>query len=205
MNKTKNGFTIIELLMVIAIIAILTAITALSITSIATISRNSAREQDAQAWAATFDTYKGRFKVWPVMPTSTTSPKTVCLGVHENNKCGQDDSTVPTAFIAASGADYTTLNTGVARIGGSQLASKKSTPINNAISGPIVHVWQDTNSGTIPVHARFIFFSETNCPSGSTNINSSLPASLARVRTNMPPGTSANACAIQRNMSYTPS
>lgn len=204
MKRTHNGFTIVELLITITVVAILAVITAFSITSISIISRNSAREQDAKAWAAAFDTYKGRFKVWPVMPTSTASPKTVCLGVHENNKCGQDDSSTATAFVAASGADYTTLNTGIARIG-SQLASKKGTPINNSISGPIVYVWRDSDSGTIAVHARFIFFSETNCPSESTNINGSLPSSLALVRTSMPSGTSANACAIQRDMSYTPS
>lgn len=168
------------------------------------IGRNTERESDAKAWAAAFDTYRGRFKVWPIMPTSTASPKTVCLGVHANNKCGQDDSSTATAFIAASGTDYTTLNTNIARIG-SQLASKKSNPVNNAISGPIVYVWRDTNSGTIPVHARFIFFSESDCPSDSTNINGSLPSSLALVRTSMPSGTTANACAIQRDMSYTPS
>lgn len=203
MKRTQKGFTIVELLIAVVILGILTTIAALSVSNISMLARNSAREQDAKAWASAFDTYKGRFKVWPVMPTSTAAPKTVCLGVHANNKCGQDDSSTATAFIAASGTDYTNLNTAIARIG-SQLPAKVATPINNAISGPIVYVWRDTDSGTIPVHARFIFFTESQCPQGSTNIDASLPSSLALVRTSMPSGTSASACAIQRDMSYTP-
>jgi prepilin-type N-terminal cleavage/methylation domain-containing protein len=204
MKRSQHGFTIVELLIALVVIAALSVIAYLSVTNISILARNNAREQDAKAWASAFDTYKARFKVWPIMPTSVAAPKTVCLGVHANNKCGQDDSSTATAFVAASGADYTALNTAVGRTGSTPLTQKTGTPINNAISGPIVYVWRDSDAGTIDVHARFIFFSETNCPQGSTNINASLPSSLALVRTSMPSGTSATACAIQRDMSYTP-
>ncbi len=196
MHNKYKGFTAVEILIVVTIVAILAGIGIMGLSGFASSARNEAREQDTEAWIAAFESYKSRFSAFPLLPTSSLAPKTVCLGVFTNNKCGQNNSSVPTRFINASGADYTAIRTEVARVGNVYVNS--GSPIT-VLGGPIVYISRTADSGPVTVNAQFINFFEGNCPTGYTNISATLPASIALVLTSV----TANACAKTKYFSYT--
>lgn len=166
--------------------------------------RDKTRETETRAWIESFNNYKNRFYVYPSIPTAdgAIGAATVCLGQFTtyNSKCGQYGSSTSTAFINASGSVsmFSELN----RIG--KALNNTSQPINNALTGPIAYSSRTSASGTYTVTTQFINFFEGACPTGFTNINTSLPSSIALVLTGLPSGTSANACAISKTYTYTP-
>jgi prepilin-type N-terminal cleavage/methylation domain-containing protein len=208
MKYLQKGFTIVEITIVLAVVGILAAFIYISLTNIATGARDTARENDTKAWMAAFDTYKARFLVYPLLPTSSLIPKTVCLGTFTNNKCGQYGSSVITKYIDASGTDYASLRTEIARAGSGDAYSIYANTGNSSnypLAGPILYLTRNTDVGTMTVSAQFINFFEQACPSGYTNINGSLPLSIALVLSGLPSGTNANACSVTKTFTYTPS
>ena len=77
MLKTKNGFTIVELLIVIVVISILASITIVAYSGIQSNARNTARLNAVKNWRTLLDSYHALHGQYPAVthPTST-----YCLG-----------------------------------------------------------------------------------------------------------------------------
>lgn len=207
MLRKNHGFTLVELIIVIVVIGILAAIVTSIWIGVLSSTRDHAREQDTRNWASTFDLYSSRFGSYPALPTSDTpvGDVTLCLGtfvttggVVTNSKCGQYKSAVVTQYIPAGSS--ATMLANMARLSsGNKAPVDSGQVINNMLVGPLVYLKQSTIASTVTVTAQFIDFFEGNCPSGFTNINSSLPSSIASVRS----GTAANVCALTKTFVYT--
>lgn len=92
MYKKSTGFTIIELLIVIAVIAILATIVTIGWNGVSVQSRNTARANELETWKSTFELYKSRFGSYPTVATSGM----YCLGSgFPNGKCGDINTGVP--------------------------------------------------------------------------------------------------------------
>ena len=76
-NATKQGFTIVELLIVVIVIAVLASITSSAFNGVQNRSRNSARYSEMKAWDKTLKLYKATYGDYP----STLAANTLyCLG-----------------------------------------------------------------------------------------------------------------------------
>ena len=83
MHKKYTGFTIVELLIVIAVIAILATIVVVGWNGVIVKSRNTARIEAGEQWVSTFELYKSRFGIYPDVPYDT-----YCLGTgFPDGKC----------------------------------------------------------------------------------------------------------------------
>jgi prepilin-type N-terminal cleavage/methylation domain-containing protein len=231
MNRSTFGFTIVELLIVIMVLGILVSIGVVGWASVITSSKDQTRASDTNEWISTFDLYKGRYFVWPALPTDTT-PKAICLGKPTSggnpkvflNKCVQYNGTVEFngtlgTFGSTTSTDYTSFTGEVAKIG--NLKENNGPTINNiSYAGPFVFLWQTTaaDNVTVTVYAHFINFFERACPAGYTRITTS-PAPVlpsASIVTPVPPASyltlftstptipsSAYACFVPKSFTYT--
>lgn len=199
-NHNQRGFTLVEMVIVVTVIAIIAALMIVWWANIPAWSRDKARESDVTQWVSRFSLYQSRYFVYPVMPTAdgVLGSVTRCLGsfASYNNKCGRYNSSVPTAYInAAQSAD---MMTNVTKVGNTPTNS--SVAISNALVGPLVYLERTSlGGGSYRIDARFINFFEGSCPSGMTNTNGSLPASILLV---MPAGVTANACQVTSQFTY---
>lgn len=209
MMRDKSGFTIVELLVVIVVIGILGAITIVTWSGVQQAARDSAREQDTRQWAATFNTYKARFIVYPLMPTDSLTPNVACLGgvgtfpsgtqPAGGNKCGQYGSSSTTSYASTTSS----LQTEVTKIG--TMPDNNGPSVSNTLVGPIVYVSQTANSGTIPVEADFINFFEKTCPTQDfIDATSNYSTKFSKLSTVLPSGSTAKVCYLKSNFSYTP-
>lgn len=83
MLKTKSGFTIVELLIVIVVIAILAAISVVAFNGIQARAQNTNRLTELNAWSKLFALYKGTYGSYP-RPDATTYGQHkygFCLGI----------------------------------------------------------------------------------------------------------------------------
>lgn len=78
MLKKKNGFTLVELLVVMAIIAIITAIAVPYYLSVRKDSRDSRRISDLQSVALSLEQYYVQNKLYPATMTGTNTPVAGC-------------------------------------------------------------------------------------------------------------------------------
>lgn len=200
MKNKARGFTIVEVTLVVTVIAILAAIGVLAVNGILISGRNKARETDTRTWASTFDLYKNRFVVYPAMPTADTplGDVTLCLGsfTTTNNKCGQYNSGTSTQYVDATAS--ASLLTETAKVG--NVPQNSGVDTHFPLAGPLVYLSQTTTGGTVTVTGKFINFFEAGCPSGFTDISSSLPTSILGVLAS----TSFKACSLNKTFSYTP-
>lgn len=97
MHKTKSGFTIVELLIVIVVIGILAAITIVAYNGIQTRARNAQQISAAKAYLSAFASYVAINNSYP--PYSSAR---VCLGVDQagcmNNTSWNRDTTLEDAL-----------------------------------------------------------------------------------------------------------
>jgi prepilin-type N-terminal cleavage/methylation domain-containing protein len=77
-RRRLSGFTLVELLIVIATIGILASIGILSWNGVALWSQNQQRGQELVQWKSTYELYKTRFGLYP--EPAGTIPFTFCLG-----------------------------------------------------------------------------------------------------------------------------
>lgn len=112
MSRTKNGFTIVELLIVIVIIAILAVITIITFNGIQQRARNNAKISAATALVRAIDAY--------TISTKTLTPGIpVCLptGNKDYNADGLGDCGTVTNPAAPSNTEKAVLNTALANAG----------------------------------------------------------------------------------------
>lgn len=204
MKPFTRGFTLVELIIVIAVIAIIATIGLVSWNGVAVSARNKSRENDTKAWMGNFDIYRARFIVNPGMPTGdgTAGAKVYCLGsfTTTSSKCGQYASANSQASFPAS--DSAALLTAMDKVG--NVPTNTGEVFKGVLAGPIAYTTQVTSGGTVTVTTQFINFFETSCPTGFTNINASLPTAMANVLTGLPSGSNAFVCSVTKTFSYTP-
>lgn len=202
MIRLSRGFTVIELSVAIVVLGIIAVIGTVAWNGVSTSYRDKARETETRTWITSFDNYKNRFYAYPSVPTGdgAINAVTICLGqfTSYNSKCGQYGSTTMTAYINASGS--ATMLSEISKIG--TPLDNTTQPISDALVGPIAYSSQNTVGSNVTVTTQFINFFEGACPAGFTNINSSLPTSIALVLVGLPSGASANACAITKIYTY---
>lgn len=199
MKRSGQGFTIVELLIVIIGLGIIMAIAIPMWFTAAQTSRDKARETDARNWSSTFELYKARFGTYPVLPTNDTTPVYACLGLFSStsSRCGQYNSTNSTQYLVTNDSTdahsqaTTTILAGATRTG--SVPSNSGPVINNSYSGPFLWEKQVTSGTTVTVTAEYINFFEGNCPSDFTNETANADTVLHSIFTNI--GT-AKACGL---------
>lgn len=204
MKLTQRGYTLPELLVVIVVLVILSTIAVVGWESVSAWSRDRAREQDTQQWVSTFDLYKSRFVVYPVMPTADGLPATFrCLGTpasFPNGKCGQFNSTDITRGIPASASSG--LEAEITKVGKMPVNSNEK--IRNLLTGPVLRVVKSTSGTTTTVDAWFINFFENGCPK-NFQPSSSHPGVADAIVAGLPAGTMVHTCIIKKNFQITSS
>lgn len=221
MKLPSRGYTIIEVLVVISVIGILVSIGIVSWTGYINWSNDRARENDTRQWVTTFELYRSRFTVYPLMPTDSSTPAIACLGAvgslpttaatSGGDKCGQYNSAASTAYASTTSA----LQPEIVRVGNmvknSYEAAGRGPIFDNVLVGPVLYVTQTGASSPYTISAYFInFFKTSPCPTDFTG-----PASPADMTSLFPqikdmkptsgPGSSANICYLKSTFSYSPS
>ena len=159
MVKTKSGFTIVELLIVIVVIAILAAISVVAFNGIQARAQNTSRLTELNAWSKIFALYKGTYGSYP-RPDSTTFGQYkygFCLGI------GYPGQTNPTTGVGGKCHDNTApvnlaLNTELKKV--SSLPSGIRTPTKANALGVYVDYWgYSSTPGTTAVEdaGNFIY------------------------------------------------
>ena len=159
MIKTKSGFTIVELLIVIVVIAILAAISVVAFNGIQARAQNTSRLTELNAWSKIFALYKGTYGSYP-RPDSTTFGQYkygFCLGI------GYPGQTNPTTGAGGKCHDNTApvnlaLNTELKKV--SSLPSGIRTPTKADALGVYVDYWgYSSTPGTTAVEdaGNFIY------------------------------------------------
>jgi prepilin-type N-terminal cleavage/methylation domain-containing protein len=153
-GRTKHqGFTIVELLIVIVIIGILAGISVVAYGGVQSRAHNSSRVSEAFAWKEIFQTYKAVNGAYPSMPVGG-----YCLGSgFPGAKC-RDYNSVATFYTEASSA---TLMTALRQL--NSLPGGQRVGVNGTI-GPYAYYYGGEDVDIILVlNGR-----STDCPSGST-------------------------------------
>lgn len=84
-NSSRSGFTIIELLVVVAIIGTIGAIVLVSLSESREHSRNTARISQIKEYQKAFDLYYSDKGHYPKFGNNETA--TICLGDYDDNRC----------------------------------------------------------------------------------------------------------------------
>lgn len=221
MKLPSRGYTIIEVLIVISVIGILVSIGVVSWTGYVNWSNDRARENDTRQWATTFELYRSRFTVYPLMPADSSTPAIACLGAvgslptttatSGGDKCGQYSSAVSTAYASTTSA----LQPEIVRVGNmvknSYEAAGRGPIFDNVLVGPVLYVTQTGASAPYTISAYFInFFKSAPCPTdftgpATTSDMSSLFPQIKDMKPTTGPGSSANICYLKNTFSYSPS
>jgi prepilin-type N-terminal cleavage/methylation domain-containing protein len=133
MIKSRSGFTIVELLVVIVVIGILASIAIVSYNGVQQRTRNADRYTQVKAWERLFQLYKAKYGAFP----SATSGTTYCLGSgFPNGKCREYKTSGSNAYLESNNA---ALMTEIKKIG--SLPTNNPIPVNNWLVGPYVTMW----------------------------------------------------------------
>jgi prepilin-type N-terminal cleavage/methylation domain-containing protein len=203
MKRIQRGFTIVELLIVIVVIGILVGLTTTVWVRAGIGARDRARETETRAWAGAFDVYKGRFGVYPAMPTNDTTPAYVCLGSFSSTsgKCGIYGGS-SSQYIDATQSPTTTMLANLVKVG--NVPTNNAPPVGHQAAGPFVAVTQTTNAatGVISVTGSFIDFFELGCPTSDfTLLTSSSDPTISAIISALP---GYKVCSLGKTFTYNP-
>lgn len=208
-----RGFTIIELLAVIAVIGILLSMVTLGWSKYITATTDNAREADTRQWASTFDLYKSRFLAYPApaSPTGASPTVALCLGAVNSfltataqangNRCGAVTASA-TAYAEASN----NLTDEIKRIGRVHVnahENNKNIIIDNKFVGPIVYAKRltavPTSGAVVNVEMYFINFFKGGCPKefSAPDLSGGVLSGLASELSD------TSMCALEKTYTYT--
>lgn len=199
MSNLNRGFTIVEIITVIATLSILAAITLISWNMVTDWSRDQANKSDIEAWSSNFDNYKSRYFVYPVMPTNSTTPAIGCLGEMtsaSSDRCGVF------ANMGLSFSDSTgdALLTEMEKIG--DAPKNSSQVIIDTFAGPMYYVTQSSDTPPYTVTANLFGYFKQGCPDDFTDVSSTVPYSTY-IPSGMANGTKI--CNLQKSFVFDPS
>lgn len=158
--RSKSGFTIVELLIVVVVIAILATISVVAYSGIQTRALNMARNLESQQWHKILQLYRAYEGHLPTVPSQS-----YCLGsgfpngdANPGGEC-RDYASPPNAYHEI---DNTVLMNELKKASPS-LPSGPRTPINGSI-GPYLTFWGNGYSITNFFQGK----SSSDCPAGTT-------------------------------------
>lgn len=159
--KKSRGFTIVEILIVIAVLGILFTIVSVAWITILRQGEDDTRYAEQQEWVSRFETYRGQHGVFPnsASATENTTPLTgeYCLGTgFPGNRCKR-----------VSGADSISTNDNAPNRVMQELAKVGTLPDYQRIAvGEYVGPWADYRTPTeIRVYQAY---DSTPCPGDTT-------------------------------------
>lgn len=153
MAKSKSGFTIVEVLIVVAIIGILASIVIVSYSGVQRNARNADRYTQVKAWERLLQLYKAKYGTFPAVANKDS----YCLGSgFPNGKCREYLASGTNTYLES---DNAALMTELKKIG--TLPTVSPTPVNGWIVGPYVNYW-----GTGMYLSEVFEGGPSNCPSG---------------------------------------
>lgn len=112
MKSDKQGFTLIEILVVIAVLGLLTSIALVGFNAVRQKSRNAKRMSDAGQYATALKMIFNETGSYPAPPRISASYDLYCLGDFPNNTCWRDQEAYKPAISFVENAE---LNASVAR------------------------------------------------------------------------------------------
>lgn len=158
MKKTTSGFTIVELLIVIAVIAILSAIVLVTYNGVQKRARNADRYSQMQSWQKLFELYKSSYGTYPQVASGN-----YCLGTNfpagpdGQNRCRDSAMTDPNySYLESNNA---ALMTEIKKVG--SIPTNKPQRVNGDLVGPYVNYW-----GTGMSFTQVFEGGPSDCPPG---------------------------------------
>jgi Tfp pilus assembly protein PilE len=163
MRRSINGFTVIELIVIIVVIGILATIAIVSYTGIQKAALNEQRSSELLGWRTSFEKYKAANGQYPVMANGG-----YCLG---------------TGFPEGRCRNYTSTTTNVYYESNSTALMQALAPFDPPPAGtrvPVVNIaigpYAIYSSTTIQLYASLTGVNESDCPEGSTKTFQDSPA-----------------------------
>lgn len=163
----KSGFTVVEIVVIIAVLGILAGIVAVGWGGMLLSGRDRTRETEQQDWVKRFETYRQRFGVYPnatISDSNIAITGTHCLGTGFPVTTGFPDGRCRSTTGSPSTAQVS--NSDIMQ----QLAKVGTLPDfqHTAARGGYVGPWVEYIAGTPGSIRIYQAYEKSSCPSGTT-------------------------------------